>query len=150
MSSHSPPHKPFVFSGENTFFKMRHSVKNCPCKTDTRARTETFLPQLKTLARSNIIRRTKSLQNANDCFIKYIADSAGAVLRTDIQLPPEKYSQLKKHKDTLLFLAKKRPSIKEKREKLIQQKGGFLNILLPALVSGLAGFVGRAIGGSTF
>jgi len=124
--------------------------KSCPCKLDTKTRTQAFLPQLIDIQRCSKINRQKALQNSDDCLIRFIADTAGAVLRTDIQLPPEKYSKLKKHKDTLLFLAKKKPSIKQKREKLLKQKGGFLNILIPALVSGVAGLIGRAVGGASF
>ena len=117
---------------------------------DTKSRTKTLLPQLQKIGRGSYTHRCLHIKNAQPCLIKYVSDAAGALLRTDIQLPQEKYPKLKKYKNTLLFLAKKKPSLGEKRKKLLEQKGGFIQFLIPALVSGLAGFVGRTVAGSTF
>ena len=125
----------------------RHG-KACPCHFDCKRRTQELLPQLQSLSRGSSTNRCNKIRFSKDCLIKYIADCAGAVLRTDIRLPPSKYAKLKKYKKSLIFLARKNPTIKQKRQHILQQKGGFLPILLPALVSGLAGFIGQTLGSS--
>lgn len=120
-------------------------MRDCPCKKDSKTRTVRFLPQLKKLLRCNQKERCKQLECANECLISYLIDAVSALLRTDIRVAPEQYKKLKKHRDLLLFLARKKTSVREKKKKLLNQKGGlaFLPLLLPALISGIAGFIGK-------
>jgi len=62
-----------------------------------------------------------------------------------VRVPPKQKSKLKRHKKALRDLAKKKVSLKRKRQ--IIQKGGFLAPLLsavvPAIASLLTGFSRR-------
>lgn len=128
----------------------KHS-KFCPCNQDSKTRTQTFLPQLEKLSQGSRTAQRRHLKNADDCFIRYVADMSGAVLRTDIKLPQESYPKITPYRDLLLFLAKKKPSVKRKRERLLKQKGGafpLLGLIATALTSALGSFAGKAIGES--
>ena len=81
------------------------------------------------------------MKNSSDCLINYLADVSSAVLRSDIKLKPSNYKKLKKFKKTFLYLAKRKPSVKEKRMKLLKQKGGFISALIPTIV----GVLGSAL-----
>ena len=85
--------------------------------------------------------RCNHLKKASDCLVNYIADVSSAVLRSDIKLKPANYKKLKKFKKTFLYLAKRKPSVKEKRKKLLKQKGGFVSALIPTLI----GILGSAL-----
>ena len=125
--------------------------KFCPCKLDSKTRAKTFLPQLVKTTRGGRSWQRKKLSKADDCLVRFLADASGAVLRTDIKLPPEYYSKISPYRDLLLFLAKKKPSIKEKRKRLLKQKGGavpLLGILATALTSALGSFAGKALADS--
>jgi hypothetical protein len=129
--------------------KMGHDNKTCPCTIkDIKLRTLKLLPQLKKLCRCNNTSRQKELKKCDDCLIQYFSDTAKGVLHTKIKF--KKYDRLKKHKNLLRYLDKDGPDLKKKRKKLIEQKGGFLNIVIPAIVSGIAGLIGRAVGGEVF
>lgn len=128
----------------------KHS-KICPCNQDTKTRTQTFLPQLQDLSHGSRMVQRKKLKKTDDCFIRYLADTSDAVLRTDIKLPQEEYPKIAPYQDLLLYLAKKKPSVKKKREKLLKQKGGafpLLGFLATALTSALGSFAGKALGES--
>lgn len=126
----------------------KHS-KFCPCRQDSKTRTLTFLPQLEKLTQGSRTTQRKQLKKADDCLIRYLADTSGAVLRTDIKLPQDIYPKITPYRDLLLFLAKKKPSIKKKRERLLKQKGGafpLLGLIATALTSALGSFAGKAVG----
>lgn len=54
--------------------------------------------------------------------------------------------KLRKYKTAIRQLSKRSTCLKKKKQLLSGQTGGFLPIILPALVSALAGMAGRAIG----
>jgi len=83
--------------------------------------------------------------SAGDDLIKCICDCTLNVLKGNVRVPPKQKSKLKRHKKALRDLAKKKVSLKRKRQ--IIQKGGFLAPLLsavvPAIASLLTGFSRR-------
>jgi hypothetical protein len=116
--------------------------KNCPCKIpSSKARTQILLPHLKNILRGKRTDKAEKIKNAPNCLIKYASDCAGALLKQHIQLPPENIKKLKKHRNALHFLAKKKPSIKKKRAKLIEQNGAGLPVILPILASAISGLI---------
>lgn len=72
--------------------------------------------------------------------IKAICECCLNVLKGNVPLSKHQKGGLRKHKGTLRKLADRKPSLFTKK-KLIVQKGGFLNILLPAALSALAGLM---------
>lgn len=66
--------------------------------------------------------------------IKTICECALNVLKGNIPLSDSQKSCLRKHKNTLRRLSDKKSSLFKKR-KLIIQRGGFLNVLVPAAIT---------------
>lgn len=114
--------------------------KNCPCKMkSTKARTQILLPHLRKVLRGTRTEKVEKIKNAPKCVVKYASDCAGALLQNHIQLPTEDYKKLKKHRAALHFLAKKKPSLKQKRETLIKQNGAGIPFLIPLLTAAISG-----------
>ena len=125
-----------------TYMKPLSHGKNCPCNLkSSKARTQILLPHLRKILRSKHTEKAEKFKTAPKCVIKFACDCAGALLRNHIQLPSEKYKKLKKHKETLYFLAQKKPSIKKKRQALIKQHGAGLPFIIPILSAAISGLV---------
>lgn len=119
--------------------KISHGRK-CPCRiTSSKDRTQILLPHLKTVLRGKRTEKATKIKNAPKCIVKYASDCAGALLRNHIQLPPEQYKKLKRHRQALHFLAKKKPSIEQKRTTIINQNGAGLPLLIPLLTAAISG-----------
>lgn len=125
---------------------MGRHKKNCPCKKGSKFRSVNFLPQLQKLIKLKKNKQAQSdeINSSSNCFIKYLGDLCGAVLRSDVQLAPGQYKKLKKHKGVMLAMAEK-TSLKTKKKKILENKADFLNILLPSIVSGVVSTVGRCV-----
>jgi hypothetical protein len=125
-----------------TYMKPLSHGKNCPCKLESsKLRTQILLPHLKKAFRQNSSQRRANFSQAPPCLIKYASDCAGALLKNQIQLPEGKYKKLKRHKESLHFLAQKKPSLKQKREKLVSQNGAGLGFIIPILATAIQGIV---------
>lgn len=73
-------------------------------------------------------------------FVNLISECCYNVLKGNVHLNKNQKCKLRKHKDILRRLSNKKTSLFTKR-KLIIQKGGFLNVLIPAAVSAIAGII---------
>jgi len=76
------------------------------------------------------------LKSAGDDLIKCICDCTLNVLKGNLCVTPKQKSKLKRHKKALRDLAKKKVSLKRKRQ--IIQKGSFLAPLLSAVIPAIA------------
>ncbi len=97
----------------------------------------------------------KILQNPNNKYSKIILKNADVklvntlceiiynVLETNINISDTDKKELVKHKKVLLKLLKK-SGLKNKR-KILSQKGGFLQFVLPAVITGLASIISASI-----
>lgn len=81
--------------------------------------------------------RKNLLKNINQEGIKAICECCLNVLHGNIPLSEKQKGSLSKHKRTLRTLAERKVALSKKR-KLIIQKGGFLNILIPTALSVLS------------
>jgi len=88
--------------------------------------------------------RNKILKKVKNCVVTAISEISLNCLKGNVPLTKCKYNQLQKYKKVLRSLSRKSIPIASKR-KLISQKGGFLNILIPAVLSLLASSVGEII-----
>lgn len=77
------------------------------------------------------------LENIDNECIKAICECCHNTLSGNIPLTAQQKEQLSVHKITLRKLSKRKVSLKKKRE-IISQKGGFLNILIPTVLSVLS------------
>ena len=78
--------------------------------------------------------RKNLLKKIPDSCIKAICECSLNTLKGNIPLTKHQKAKLRKHKTVLRELAKKRKPLYQKR-KLLIQKGGFLNLLIPAALS---------------
>jgi len=83
------------------------------------------------------------IDNADKKLLEAICESADNLLIGNLPITLEIKEKLKKHRKSLVKLADN-TSVEEKK-KVLNQKGGFLNILIPAIISGVASIVASII-----
>lgn len=93
-----------------------------------------FLSTAKPKYKKNII---KSCDNK---LIHAICESCQNILKGNLPVSSENKIKLKKYKSNIRKLASK--SSLEHKKQILGQKGGFLNILIPAIVSGISSIIG--------
>ena len=76
------------------------------------------------------------IAHANRGQVEAIGEVALNLLKGNIIVPSSSFKRLKPHKSKLLYLTRKKPSLKQKKE-VLNQKGGFLPALA-ALIAPLA------------
>ena len=76
------------------------------------------------------------IANANKGQIEAVGEIALNLLKGNILIPNSSFKRLKPHKSKLLYLTRKKPTLKQKKQ-VLNQKGGFLPALA-ALVAPLA------------
>jgi hypothetical protein len=84
------------------------------------------------------------IMNADKELIYTICECILNLLNGNINISTEQYNQLKSYKHLFRKILDRKSKLKTKK-KLIIQKGGFLEILLPAVISGLASIISSAI-----
>ena len=87
--------------------------------------------------------RCSLVKNGSKDFISSICELADNLLNHNVQISRQDYEKLYKYKGVLRKLIKKSP-LKIKK-KLISQKGGFLQFLIPAVLSTIGSIVSHAI-----
>jgi len=100
---------------------------------------------LHNLQNAGRIKRNRMLAMADKDVVKAIVECVYNVLFGEVDLTSEEFSQLKKEKQFLRELVKKRSSFKKKKELLIQ-KGGALPLILGPALALAAGLLGEVIG----
>lgn len=93
------------------------------------------LPFLCTCFTSRGKQRKEMISHASKGQIEAISEVALNLLKGNIMVPNSSFKRLKPHKSKLLYLTRKTPSLKKKKE-VLNQQGGFL----PALASLIAPF----------
>ena len=92
---------------------------------------------LRLLLKSKPNARKAILQNADPDLIKSICECSYNVLEGNVPLNNKEKNKLKKYKNTLRYLVKKGPSLKQRKKRIIVQKGGFLTALLAPILGGI-------------
>ena len=91
------------------------------------------LPFLCTCFKSTGKQRKDMIAHANKGQMEAIGEIALNLLKGNMLIPTPSFKRLKPHKSKLLYLTRKKPSLKKKKQ-VLNQKGGFL----PALASLIA------------
>lgn len=98
---------------------------------------------LRTLSAASLKQKKLLLKNAN-------ASQIGAVCEVCLNLLagnfPVNIQKLRKYKTSIRKVACRSTNLKSRKRILVNQSGGFLPLVLPAVISALAGMAGRAIG----
>ena len=111
---------------------MAHRVHKCREKLEALAKVKDCKQK-----------RNRIIDEAGKDLVQCICDCVLNVLNKNIELKYEEKKRLKRHKDCLRELVKKKTS-DEKRKHLIQE-GGFLGALIPTLVGLIGNLFGRSI-----
>lgn len=98
---------------------------------------------LKYLNKCTPKQRRALLQGADASQIACICEICLNVLNGNIAVNKKR---IQKYKKALRNLTKRSTSVKTKRKILANQSGGFLPMIIPAVLSAVAGLVGKAIG----
>ena len=91
----------------------------------------------------NIKKRKELIQQAKNCVIDAISEIALNCLKGNIPLQNCDFKKLKKYQNILRNISTVKPVLK--RRHLIQQTGGFLQLLIPAALSLVTSIVGDII-----
>jgi hypothetical protein len=84
------------------------------------------------------------IENADKELVNTILECILNILNGNIKLSEEQFNNLKPYKHLFRKLLAKNQNLKYKKKILIQ-KGGFLQILLPAIISGLSTLISSVI-----
>lgn len=98
---------------------------------------------LRVLAAASPKQKKLLLKNASTPEIKTVCEVCLNLLEGNI---PVDVKKLQKYKTSIRKIACRSTNMKSKKRILVNQSGGFLPLILPAVVSALAGMAGRAIG----
>jgi hypothetical protein len=117
------------------------------CQKHISQRLNKYEHIIKQLSVAKPSKRRKLLEKADCCLIKILCECALNVLKGNISLNKDHIRKLSPHVNTLIKLSKPRNSLNNlhRKQKLLIKKGGFLSIILPALVSTLSGLVGSTV-----
>jgi hypothetical protein len=83
--------------------------------------------------------RKHVLKNADEKLMTALCDVVHNVLHGRINISDKDRKKLIKYKKSMRFLCKK--SSLDHKKKYLKQKGGFLQLLIPAVVSGIASII---------
>jgi len=97
---------------------------------------------LKALAETHPAQKRALLQTANKNQIESLCEICLNILSGNLPINVQK---IKKYKNVLRTLTKKSASIQRKKKLLLNQSGGFLPLIAPAIISALGGILGRVI-----
>ena len=92
------------------------------------SKLKSHLPFLYSCFKSSGKQRRDMITTANRGQIESISEIALNLLKGNILVPKSSFERLKPHKDKLLYLTRKKPSLKQKKQ-VLNQKGGFLPAL---------------------
>jgi hypothetical protein len=104
-------------------------------------RVRKHLPTLKVLALSTPAVRKQILKSADDGLIKLLIECCYNTLYGGMKLSSSKLSKLKKYKTVIRKIAKPSKNLKNKKKVLVQSGSGLLSVLLPTVITELAGLV---------
>ena len=99
------------------------------------------LEKLKLLSNPKL--RSNILKEADEGLITALCDIIHNVLNGRINISDNDKKKLQKYKKTLRFIIKK--STLEHKKKYLKQKGGFLQFLIPAVITGLSSIISSYI-----
>lgn len=101
--------------------------------------------QLEQVAVASPRRRKRLLRTASPCLLEAIRTCVVNFLKGRVQLSRDRLKGLKRYVPALVAVT--RPRSSGALRKRLQQSGGFLPLLMPAIVSLLGGLAGEALGG---
>jgi hypothetical protein len=105
--------------------------------TNMSKRVREQLPVLKKLARCCGKQHCKLVHAGGDELLKCLSECAYNVINKNVPLNDAQLNKLSKHKKIVRELACRKSTLKSKRRKVLNQKGGFLLALLAPVITAL-------------
>jgi len=94
-----------------------------------------FMPTLRRIVRMRDNERRAYLKVCDKRIIECFSECARNILQNNVPLNPTQFDRLKRQKNKVRALAKKKTTLKEKR-RIVRQRGGFLStLILPAITA---------------
>lgn len=122
-----------------------NKLNKCWCTKSIEERLQHFLPELKLLSEASPLQRANILRNASTCLTRLLCETGLNILKGHVKLSDDQYKKIRPHKRLLLMVSKPSIPLKHRREALAKKKGGFLPIVLPAILSAISGFAGQTL-----
>jgi hypothetical protein len=107
-------------------------------------RVQQLLAALKHVRRLSSSDKKRFLKSCNKDFIHGLCECIRNMINGRVPLKPCQLKCLSRHKQTLRKLALKKTSLAVRKK--ILQKGGFLPLILPSLISGITSLLGNLLG----
>ena len=108
----------------------------------TRRNMQKHYPFLRLLACSHPAQKRALIKTANNAQINSICEVCLNILNGNV---PVNKKKLEKYKHLLRMLSRKTCSPQKKKKYLLNQSGGFLPLIAPALISALGSIIGPVI-----
>ena len=102
-----------------------------------------ILGELKKLKRQTKDKRSKFIKTCKKDTIHGICECIRNVINGNVKLTDCHLKKLKRHEKSLRKLALKKTSLTQRKK--ILQKGGFIQLLLPPLITGLTSLLGNLL-----
>lgn len=100
---------------------------------------EKFHYYLAALAKAHTrAQRRRLIEGADPKIIKLICEISHNILQKNVNISPSQFDHLKSYRHCMRKLINRKLPIENKKKILINQKGGFLSLLIP-IISSLAG-----------
>lgn len=109
-----------------------------------------FKPVLEKYGEGNLKTKKTILKKAPSCMVRLLSECGHNVLKGNVKLPEAQYKKLKPHKRLLLLMSNPSKTLKEKKLALLKKKGGFIQVVLPYLLTALSGFAGQTLAKNIF
>jgi hypothetical protein len=106
-------------------------------------RVQHLLSALKQFQRMKPANRKKFLKSCNKDFIHCICECVRNLLKSNVPLSSAHLKKLSRHKQSLRKLALKATTLAARKK--ILQKGGFIELLISPLISGISSLIGSFI-----
>jgi hypothetical protein len=106
-------------------------------------RVQQLLPALEKFKRMKPKNRKAFLKGCSKEFVQSICECVKNLLKGHVPLKSSHLKCLARHKQSLRKLALKKTSLTSRKK--ILQKGGFLQLLIPSLISGLGSLIGSFV-----
>ena len=115
------------------------------CRRHISHRLIKYMELLKKIMKARSKKRQELLKKAEPCFIKLLCECTLNVLKGRIHLDKRQLKRLGPHAHTMVKVSKVKRHPTKKDKEVLETKGGFLPIILPALISALGTLAGKAV-----
>ena len=135
--------------GEKKEKEARHGASCQVCCQDITRRLSTYLPAVRSLSKAGAKKRMQIIRDADPCLVRIMKECALNVLKGRIKLSRRQLTRLRPHARTLVKVSRGQGMTLGAQKKLLEKSGGFLPVVLPALIASLGTLAGNVLSNLT-